>query len=77
MVDVVAAYLKETYHKPGNVFVGLVHRLDRTTSGVLLVARTSKAATRLSDQFRRGDIAKTYLAVVEGLFPDRRRRGDD
>ena len=68
LVDVVAAYLKEKYAKPGNVFVGLVHRLDRTTSGVILVARTGKAATRLADQFRRGEVSKTYLAVVEGLW---------
>ncbi|WP_435016975.1 RluA family pseudouridine synthase [Tundrisphaera sp. TA3] len=68
VVDVVAAYLKEAYAKPGNVFVGLVHRLDRPTSGAILVARTSKAATRLSDQFRRGGVTKTYLAVVEGLL---------
>lgn len=66
VVDLVADYLRVTFHKPGNVFVGLVHRLDRPTSGAILVARTSKAATRLADQFRKGQIRKTYLAVVEG-----------
>lgn len=73
VVDLVADYLKEKYRKPGNVYVGLVHRLDRPTSGVILVARTSKAATRLSDQFRKGEVSKTYLAVVEGLL----RVGDE
>jgi 23S rRNA pseudouridine1911/1915/1917 synthase len=58
--------LKARYHKPGNVYVGLVHRLDRPTSGVVLLARTSKAAGRLSEQFRSGRIAKLYWAIVEG-----------
>ncbi len=66
MVDVAREYLKEKYNKPGNVFVGVVHRLDRPVSGVLLFARTSKAASRLSDQFRRGAVRKLYHAVVEG-----------
>jgi 23S rRNA pseudouridine1911/1915/1917 synthase len=59
-------YLKARYGKPGNVYVGLVHRLDRPTSGAVLLARTSKAASRLSDQFRSGKIKKTYWAIVEG-----------
>ncbi|MGE0529660.1 MAG: RluA family pseudouridine synthase [Bdellovibrionales bacterium] len=63
----VKAYLKEKYQKPGNVFLGIVHRLDRLVSGVLLFARTSKAAARLSEQFREGTIEKIYWAVVEGL----------
>lgn len=58
--------LRVRYHKPGNVFVGLVHRLDQPVSGVVLFARTSKAAARLSAQFRSGDIGKTYWAIVEG-----------
>ncbi len=66
LVSLAATYLKERYHKPGNVFVGLVHRLDRPTSGVVLLARTSKAAARLSDQFRSGKVAKVYWAIVEG-----------
>ena len=69
VVDLVADYLKRTYAKPGNVYVGLVHRLDRPTSGVVLVARTSKAAARLSEQFREGRVEKTYLAVAEGSWP--------
>jgi 23S rRNA pseudouridine1911/1915/1917 synthase len=59
-------YLKEKYDKPGNVFLGVVHRLDRPVSGVLLFARTSKAAARLAEQFRQGSVEKTYWAVVEG-----------
>src|SRR5947209_3117424 len=59
------AYLKEKYQKPGNVFLGIVHRLDKPTSGVLLFARTSKAAARLSEQFRAGGVEKVYWAVVE------------
>ena len=59
------AYLKEKYQKPGNVFLGVVHRLDKPVSGVLLFARTSKAAARLSEQFREGMVEKVYWAVVE------------
>src|SRR5215468_8783033 len=62
----VKRYLKEKYHKPGNVFLGIVHRLDRLVSGVLLFARTSKAAARLAEQFREGTVDKVYWAVVEG-----------
>src|ERR1700738_1583215 len=69
----VKAYLKERYQKPGNVFLGVVHRLDRPVSGVLLFARTSKAAARLSEQFREGTVDKVYWAVVEedGAAPAR------
>ena len=66
LVTLAKAYLKERFDKPGNVFVGLVHRLDRPTSGVVCLARTSKAASRLSDQFRRRAVEKRYLALVEG-----------
>jgi 23S rRNA pseudouridine1911/1915/1917 synthase len=68
LVDAVQAYLKEKYRKPGNVFVGLVHRLDRPVAGVVVLARTSKAAARLSAAFREGRIRKTYRAVVSGRF---------
>jgi 23S rRNA pseudouridine1911/1915/1917 synthase len=64
--QLVKAYLKERYQKPGNVFLGIVHRLDRPVSGVLLFARTSKAAARLARQFREGSIEKVYWAVVHG-----------
>jgi 23S rRNA pseudouridine1911/1915/1917 synthase len=62
---VVKAYLKEKHAKPGNVFLGIVHRLDKPVSGVLLFARTSKAAARLSEQFRENLVEKIYWAVVE------------
>jgi 23S rRNA pseudouridine1911/1915/1917 synthase len=66
LVDLATIYLKTRYNKPGNVYVGLLHRLDRPTSGVVLLAKTSKAAGRLSDQFRTGTISKLYWAIVEG-----------
>lgn len=66
----VRAYLKAKYDKPGNVYLGVVHRLDRPVSGVLLFARTSKAAARLSEQFREGTVEKVYWAVVEGEWPE-------
>lgn len=66
LLDVCKAYLKDKYAKPGNVYLGLVHRLDRPVSGVVLLARTSKAASRLSASFREGEAHKIYLAVVEG-----------
>ena len=61
----VKSYLREKYNKPGNVFLGVVQRLDKPVSGVLLFARTSKAASRLSEQFREGMVEKTYWAIVE------------
>ncbi len=67
LLDLARDYLRERYGKPGNVYVGLVHRLDRPVSGVVLLAKTSKAAARLSAQFRAGAVRKTYLAVVEGV----------
>lgn len=57
-------YVKAKYNKPGEVYIGLVHRLDRPTSGVMIFARTSKAAKRLSDQLKNGEFQKTYSAVV-------------
>src|SRR5262245_66245665 len=62
----VKRYLKTKHQKPGNVFLGIVHRLDKAVSGVLLFARTSKAAARLAEQFREGTIEKVYWAIVEG-----------
>ncbi len=62
-------YLKHKYNKPGDVFLGVVHRLDKVVSGVLLFARTSKAAARLSEQFREGTVEKVYWAIVEGEVP--------
>lgn len=62
-------YLKEKYQKPGNVFLGIVHRLDRPVSGLMVFAKTSKAASRLSEQFRKADVTKTYAALVRGNVP--------
>ena len=62
-------YLKKRDKKPGNVFLGLVHRLDRPVGGVLVLAKTSKAAGRLSEQIRSRTVKKTYLVVVEGDTP--------
>lgn len=58
-------WLKEKYDKPGNVFVGVTHRLDRPTSGIVLFAKTSKALTRLNEMFRKGEVKKTYWALVK------------
>mgnify|MGYP000905317594 CR=1 FL=1 len=60
-------YLKQKYNKPGNVYLGLVHRLDRPVGGVMVFARTSKAASRLSEQIRTGVFSKSYMAVVRGI----------
>jgi 23S rRNA pseudouridine1911/1915/1917 synthase len=60
------AYLKERYHKPGNVYLGIPHRLDRPVSGVVLFARSTKAAQRLAEQFRERQVRKVYWAAVEG-----------
>jgi 23S rRNA pseudouridine1911/1915/1917 synthase len=62
----VKAYLKERYHKPGNVYLGIPHRLDRPVSGVVLFARSTKAARRLAEQFRQREVRKVYWAAVEG-----------
>jgi 23S rRNA pseudouridine1911/1915/1917 synthase len=63
-------YIKREYNKPGNVFLGLLHRLDRPVSGVMVLAKTSKAASRISEQIRKRSVRKTYLAVVEGSAPN-------
>ena len=65
LCETVKQYIKEAYAKPGNVFLGVVHRLDRPVSGCVVFARTSKALSRLNDMFRRSDVKKTYWAIVE------------
>ncbi len=67
--ETVAAWIKEKYCKPGNVFVGVTHRLDRPVSGVVVFAKTSKALSRLNDMFRDGNVSKRYLAIVKNLPP--------
>lgn len=64
--EIVKSYIKEKYHKPGNVFLGVVHRLDRPTSGVVIFAKTSKALSRLNGLLRDQKIHKIYLAIVKG-----------
>ena len=66
MVSLVKDYLKKKYNKPGNVYLGLLHRLDRPVSGVLLFAKTSKAAERMTKEIKNHNVRKTYYAVVEG-----------
>ncbi len=67
LLDLLKSYLKTTYQKPGNVYLGLVHRLDRPTGGLMVFAKTSKAAGRLCEQMREGDFEKKYLAVLCGV----------
>ena len=64
LADEVKEYLKDKYHKPGNVFLGVVHRLDRPVSGLVVFARTSKALARLNEMFRTKEVHKTYWAIV-------------
>lgn len=66
MVNLLKNYLKVKYSKPGNVFIGLVHRLDRPVGGIMVFAKTSKAASRLSEQVRNKSFKKTYRAVLNG-----------
>ena len=73
MLTLVKQYIKEKYNKPGNVYVGLVHRLDRPVGGVMVFAKTSKAASRLSNQVREKTMQKQYLAVVDGKIEKQKR----
>lgn len=66
MLSIVKDYIKEKYNKPGNVYIGLVHRLDRPVGGVMVFAKTSKAASRLSEQVRNKTFQKNYLVIVNG-----------
>ena len=66
MLTIIKDYIKEKYNKPGEVYLGLVHRLDRPTGGVMVFARTSKAASRLSEQVREKQMHKKYLCIVDG-----------
>ena len=76
MLTIIKDYIKEKYNKPGNVYLGLVHRLDRPASGVMVFARTSKAASRLSDEVRNRTIKKTYLAIVHGKTKEQEKLVD-
>lgn len=65
--DKVKVYLKKKYNKPGNVFLGIAHRLDRPTSGIIIFTKTSKALTRINESFRKNEIKKTYWAIVKSV----------
>lgn len=73
MLTIVKQYIKEKYNKPGNVYLGLVHRLDRPVGGIMIFAKTSKAAGRLSEQVRNKTFRKKYLAVVDGKINQQKR----
>lgn len=67
MLTIIKEYIKTTYNKQGNVYLGLVHRLDRPTGGIMVFAKSSKAAARLSEQLKNGDFEKRYFAVLVGM----------
>ena len=71
--ETVKAYLKEKYQKPGNVFIGVTHRLDRPVSGLVVFAKTGKALSRLNEMFRTGQVEKTYWAVVKNFPPNQEK----
>ena len=72
MITIIKQYLKEKYNKPGNVYLGLIHRLDRPVGGVMVFAKTSKAAARLSEQVREKVFQKTYIVVVNGKMEEKK-----
>ena len=76
MINIIKNYLKEKYQKQGNVYLGLVHRLDRPVGGLMVFAKTSKAASRLSDDVRNNNFHKTYLAVVNGETKEKEKLVD-
>lgn len=69
LVEIVKDWIKEKYNKPGNVFLGVVHRLDRPVAGVVVFAKTSKALARMNEMFRNGEVHKTYWAITRGTPP--------
>ena len=77
MLSMVKKYVKEKYNKPGEAYIGLVHRLDRPVGGIMVFARTSKAASRLSEQVRNKEFKKKYLAVVDGKFENKKGTLED
>ena len=70
LITIIKEYLKENYNKPGNVYLGLVHRLDRPVGGIMVFAKTSKAASRLSDEIRNNKVHKKYMAIVHGKIDE-------
>lgn len=71
MLTLLKGYIKEKYNKPGNVYLGLVHRLDRPVGGIMVFARSSKAAARLSEMIKKHDFTKKYLAIVNGILDNK------
>ena len=72
LLTIVKEYIKEKYQKPGNVYVGLVHRLDRTVGGIMVFAKTSKSAKRLNEQIKNHEFTKTYIAVLDGILENKK-----
>lgn len=68
LLTIIKEYIKAKYNKPGNVYIGLVHRLDRPVGGIMVFARTSKAAKRLNEQIRNHEFNKTYVAILDGIL---------
>lgn len=77
MLTIVKQYIKEKYNKPGDVYLGLIHRLDRPVGGVMVFAKTSKAASRLSEQVRNKVFKKKYLTIVDGKMEDEKASLED
>ncbi len=77
MLTIVKDYIKVKYNKPGNVYLGLVQRLDRPVGGIMVFARSSKAAARLTEMIKKHDFTKMYLAVVNGLFEEKEGHFED
>ncbi|AKG72823.1 RluA family pseudouridine synthase [Salinicoccus halodurans] len=77
LLNILKQYIKEKYNKPGDVYLGLIHRLDRPVGGAMVFAKTSKAASRLSDELRRHQIYRKYLAVTRGFLPKKKGRLTD
>ena len=73
MLTIIKQYIKEKYNKPGNVYLGLIHRLDRPVGGVMVFAKTSKAAARLSEEVSEKIFQKTYLVIANGKFEEEKR----
>ena len=73
LLNIIKNYIKVRDEKPGNVYIGLVHRLDRPTGGVMVFAKTSKAAARLSEQMKNGDFQKIYYTVLTGILPKKKQ----
>ena len=77
LLSIIKLYLKEKYNKPGNVYLGLVHRLDRPVGGIMVFAKTSKAASRLNLQVKNDEFKKRYYAVIDGVLKEKEGKFED